>query len=305
MSLFTRLPSELIHTILDNLDPTSFYLCLQTSKVFRKHAAASTKLLRDQLSRIPGQRILPAHATYTANDATELIKLFGSRAMQHLASGTESMSDRKMWSTGADRQVHRKTSQLMLLDGIRMCDQIIMLFEVLGDATVNIYIAQDREEDTLDNDNGKREAKALKPEIVPKLKYIVSTDGLSKYLPECRTHGGQHEVVKVALCNRTLKTEYLMLGVLYRRKRSACECERTKINMRLLLFNLDSSFGPIVIHSLDIVDGEPGIVVAMGLTRSMEALIVMKHPEKDAYRVLTYITKKDENSLGTYFPFRL
>jgi hypothetical protein len=309
MSLFTRLPAELIRTILDTLDPTSFYICLQTSKLFRKHAAASTKLLRDQLSRIPGQRILPAQMTHMANDANALVQLFSTRAVQHLACGTEWMSDKKMWSTGADKKVDRKTSQLVLWKSTSLAEKIVMLLEVMGDATVNIYVALDGEKDMMYRDNRKKEKRTLERELVPRLMHTISPHGLSKHLPECRVHGRQYEVVKVALCPHTslssaegAENGNLMVGVLYKMKICSCECECKEMKMKLLVFRLDRSFGPIVVESFDIVEQKYGIIVAMGLIRSNEALLVMTHHQRDVHRVVTYKIEEDENRLGMHFP---
>lgn len=303
MSLFTRLPAELIRTILDTLDPTSFYICLHTSKLFRKHAAASTKLLRDQLSRIPGQRV-----AHMSNDASALVRIFSARAVQHLACGTEWMSDRKMWSTGADKKVDRKTSQLVLWGSTSLSAKMLMLLEVMGDATVNIYVVLDGEVEMMFNDNRKKGKSSWEREFVPRLINSISPYGLSKHLPECRVHGREYEVVKVALCPYTsplsvegAKNGYLMLGVLYKMKLCSWECECKEMKMKLLVFSLDRSFGPIVVESFDIVEQKFGIIVAMGLICSTEALLVMTHHQRDVHRVVTYKIEEDENRLGTYF----
>jgi len=96
----------------------------------------------------------------------------------------------------------------------------------------------------------------------------------------------------------------LMVGVLYKMKISSwdSECECKKMKMKLLVFRLDRSFGPIVVESFDITDQKDGIVVAMGLIRRNEALLVMTHHQLDVHRVITYKIEEDENRLGMYFP---
>src|SRR5262245_29722574 len=95
MSLLS-LPAELVRQILHTLDPDSFYICLQTTKMFREHALASSKLLLDQLSRMPGQRVIPAHIS---GDPEALLRLFGKTATQHLMNGASQMADMYLWKS--------------------------------------------------------------------------------------------------------------------------------------------------------------------------------------------------------------
>jgi len=107
MSLFEVLPAELISQVLFELDPASFYICLQTSRLFRAHALASTKLIHDQLYRIPGERVFYDNVI---GDANYLLRLFSKRATQHLFNGAEQMADIHVWQ--ASPSMDRKTSCL-------------------------------------------------------------------------------------------------------------------------------------------------------------------------------------------------
>jgi hypothetical protein len=309
MSLFTRLPAELIRTILDTLDPTSFYLCLQTSKLFREHAFASTKLLRDQLSRIPGQRVLPARMAYKANDANALMIMFSTRAKKHLACGAEWMSDKKMWMNGAKNQVDRKASQLVLWGSRSVPNKRVVLFEVMEDATVNVYIVSHEEEKEMlykvDREENKR---TLKREFVPILKHIISPNHLSELLSVCslcNTRWKEYKVVKIAQCPyspqpgpREEENGNLMVGVLYRGRSSSCRCNPQK--MKLLVFRLDPSFGPVIVEAFDVLVQMDDHIVAMELTRTTEAILVVAYGHFGIHRVMAYRIEVDEDTLGMH-----
>ncbi|KAF2644734.1 hypothetical protein P280DRAFT_476737 [Massarina eburnea CBS 473.64] len=102
------LPAELVREILHKLDPESFFTCLQTARIFRQHALVSTNLLRDQLARVPGQRVLPKNVK---NNTQALLELFGKRSTQHLLHGVARMADVHVWRAGLG--IDRKVSGIL------------------------------------------------------------------------------------------------------------------------------------------------------------------------------------------------
>jgi len=82
------LPPEILVLILQNLEPDSFALTLQTCKAVRYHAIKSKQLLLLHLQHVPG---LP----YELNDLSseKLLSLFSHRASKHVRDGAHRMAD--------------------------------------------------------------------------------------------------------------------------------------------------------------------------------------------------------------------
>lgn len=298
MSLFHYLPAELVREVLDTLDPASFYLCLQTSKLFRQHAGASTKLLRDQLSRIPGQRIIPPHM---AGDANTLMREFSRRAAQHLVDGVPWMADRHSWlaSSHADRKMSTlvrwgwdtEGNSIAELDTHPFHNHLVLIEAMSNDATVNVYIVEEY----------------MQCGYCPRLKHIISPHSLSEHLPACGQHHVQYQVLKVAPCMSDPSTKDphnsdLMIAVLYRVQTPSCD-KCSNASMKLLVFRLDATFGPMVIESFEIEEQRDEQVVAMAMTRSTETIIVVRHFQLEVHRVMVYRIEEDETTLGMFCSF--
>jgi hypothetical protein len=114
------LPVELLTLVLFELDPASFYICLQTSRVFRELALENTKLLYYQLSRVPGQRNIQK-GVISNGGRSMLLRLFGKRAAQHLLHGVEQMADVHVWN--APSPIDRNASSLV---NSRLSDRDLM-----------------------------------------------------------------------------------------------------------------------------------------------------------------------------------
>ncbi|KAF1953491.1 hypothetical protein CC80DRAFT_537385 [Byssothecium circinans] len=186
MSLLS-LPPELIRDILHNLDPTSFYNCLQTAKIFRQHALASTSLLHDQLARIPGQRIL---SDSIRRDAKALIKLFGKRATQHLFHDVARTADVHVWE--AERCVDRKLSGILRWTWLEYNWGRIRLPAQVKATEDTLLLCEVKEKAGLINLYGIREGS-------PRLEHCISTDQFSRYLyPPSENVPTEYKIFKIA-----------------------------------------------------------------------------------------------------------
>jgi hypothetical protein len=155
ISLFKMLPVELLTLALFELDPASFYTCLQTSRVFRELALGNTKLLYYQLSRIPGQRNVPKGIIGNGGRSM-LLRLFSQRAAQHLLHGVEQMVDVHVWNASspidgrASSLVNWRLSDRELMANLKQRhfetpspDRPLLFFETKpAEGVVNIYSIQ-------------------------------------------------------------------------------------------------------------------------------------------------------------------
>lgn len=72
--------------------------------------------------------------------------------------------------------------------------------------------------------------------------------------------------------------------------------------MKLLVFDLDRSFGPIVVGVFDVGERDDYNVVAMGLAYDRAAILVLRHCQLGTHKIITYWTEIDaENDSGTRF----
>jgi hypothetical protein len=206
MSLFEVVPAELIAHILLALDPASFYVCLQTSRRFREHALASTKLLHKQLAHIPGQRVSNPAALASAD---VLLRTFSRRAAQHLYNGVEQMVDVHIWY--APPSMDRKISTIVRWKELvypeddcsppkESTHNSLLFIEARPPAgTVNIHSMQEGDS-------------------MLELKYVISTDAVSEHLPAYDKDGtAEYEVAKVSsvVSGKPRQETGLKLAVLY------------------------------------------------------------------------------------------
>ncbi|KAF2244071.1 hypothetical protein BU26DRAFT_569078 [Trematosphaeria pertusa] len=301
MSLVS-LPAELVRQILHTLDPTSFYLCLQTSKLFREHALASKALLFDQLLRIPGPRLREPYTTYSAES---LIRIFGIRATQHLAIGAPWMADRHIWR--ASPCMDRKLSKILRWNlteedehwlGIEritpgpLSRNRLIFAEVVAYGAVNIFSIRKSHKD---DPGGYR----------PMLEHAISQDSLTQYLPPYGSGSDlvhTYRVVKVAGYKSSHRNPPFgsKLAVLYSPILGiASGLPGASYWSRLLCFRLDSQFGPVVIDTFDIETNKGESVAAMAVDSDGNPVIAFRCFEKsmEGYRVYTYKNVEDELTL--------
>ncbi|KAF2687126.1 hypothetical protein K458DRAFT_186123 [Lentithecium fluviatile CBS 122367] len=291
-SLFEVLPAELISQILYHLDPSSFYVCLQTSRQFREHALASTKLLLAQLARVPGERVFD-QAQFIGSEHT-LLLLFSKRAAKHLFNGAEQMADVHVWHAppSMDRKVScivrwkDESRQAQTLKDEQtplknVVDNTLLFLEAQSSAgTVNICSIQD---------GGLT------------IKYVISPYMVSQYLPAYDEKGtAEYKVLKIAAETKHPRWETVSprLAVLYAPKHVSDD--NSHIGMKILCFRLDSQHGPMVTNIHHITAQKNSSVVAMALGSSNEPVIIYRVPDPNlspAYEVVTYRNIFDELTL--------
>lgn len=205
-----QLPPELVLEIMYKLDPASFYICLQTAKLFRQHALASKPLLHAQLQRVPGQRIIPARIN---NNAEALMQLFGKRANQHLFNSAARMADIHRWHP--KQPVDRRISGLLCWKSLsktemrargRISEQemrtegqsILAYCEVRAEAgLVTLYSMQDY---------GVRGH-------IPQIQYIISPKTVTNHLDFYDADGApQYKIMKVVTYRAGIAILYAPLG---------------------------------------------------------------------------------------------
>ncbi|KAF2866008.1 hypothetical protein BDV95DRAFT_612242 [Massariosphaeria phaeospora] len=263
MSLFV-LPAELVREILHTLDPQSFYMCLQTSSVFREHALSSKKLLLEQISRLPGS----PGGVDGANHIKILLQRFGLRAAQHLQTGVEWMADMHVWRPV--KMVDMKRSCIVNRDGPtpsrHSCDYAnpLLFVEVVADATVNVY--------NLEPDHGGYQ---------PQLKHVISP----RSLPDHFSTEEDYEVLGIA-SDMSLIGGPTLLAVLYK--------ERRLPTRQLIMFRLDNDFGPVVVETF--VMDRPDEVVDIVVTGLLPILLFRRIVENYgvSYHCVSYKNESDE-----------
>jgi hypothetical protein len=291
MSLFEVLPAELIAQILFELDPASFYICLQTSRLFRAHALASTKLLHEQLYRIPGERVFYDDVI---SNADYLLKLFGKRATQHLFNGVERMADMHIWR--AAPSMDRKTSCIVRWTDLehekavsrgvllpRDCGYNALLFlEVKSaESIVNIYSIQD---------SGLT------------LKYVISPHMVSQHLPahgECSTYAYTVARVATETEKHIKKSGPPRLAILYAPTHQPLD----PVNdwLVVICFRLEPDHGPMITeiyraHADTCPD--KNAIVDMALNADGNPVIVHRTSIRHStYRVVAYRNRYDETML--------
>ncbi|KAF2115834.1 hypothetical protein BDV96DRAFT_646014 [Lophiotrema nucula] len=290
------LPSELVREILHTLDPQSFFNCLQTSKIFREHALASTSLLKDHLDRIPGTRIVVQNGTL---DTTLLLRMFGQRASQHLLNGSDWRTDLHLFDhLFENKRVDRKNSLLVRTSWpkedwsetytsrgfAQVFSSLMFINVILEDNLVRIFFMES----------------ASRERYLPNLRYVIVPPDVSQFFPSAQEEGSQLEIVKVAPYTPDPSMLFIeghpgpRVGVLYRLKKPDAP-----MLMKLLIFRLDSKFGPVVIEALDIQCNPHQRVVSLAISDQREAVIAWNFRNlKSEFDIVTiYTAEEDKISL--------
>lgn len=296
MSLFD-LPAELVRQILHTLDPTSFYFSLQTSKLFREHALASTRLVIDQLRRIPGQRKIQPDI---ARDATALMRLFGKRTSQHLLHGPEQTADYHTWGTPStvNRKISRlvkwkwnekeyrwKGSSVEIYCAERPFQHSLMFLEVQPRASmINIYSIKAAGQE------GYR----------PELTYVISPEMMRQYLPAYDDKGTDvYHIARVAFeVYDDSPNTGAQLAVLYTPAHPPEDVSTVK--MKVLRFELLSYFGPKVSQIFDIEALPQDRIVSMALDQDANPVILWSNSldtDWSSYVVKIYANWDDPSAI--------
>jgi hypothetical protein len=139
-----NLPPEILELVLINLDPGSFSMMLMTCKSIRANVLASSKLLHEQLLRVPGLRV----DGYKSN--AEVLQAFTQRAACHAFNGVNVLTDtvtyrpesksrdqvqaNQMWTQPKLSQIQRCCYQ--------KCEYGILAATVDAHANIQVYSAR-------------------------------------------------------------------------------------------------------------------------------------------------------------------
>lgn len=292
MTQLFDLPNELIFSVLHMLDPASFYICLQTSTMFRNHALNSKALLNHHISGIPGHALGKLQMEM---DTASLIRLFGKRASQHLRNGAASMADLHTWTVPS--YYERKRSVLLTWppetfpdapDNRRSVPFTNLLSYVLVDrlGTIKVYFV---EHDMQAGD-------------LPRLTHTIPLYCIAK-LSKSKSI---FQVEKVAQCppwafGGTESFTQMQIAVLYRERSST----RRGSPFKLLVFGLDLSFGPILHKYYELECDASVDVDAMTITPRSEILVSYSHRNAEApftHGLWIYdpMAKEEESSIGQF-----
>ena len=253
------LPVELFREILYGLDPASFCICLQTSRLFHQHALSSIDLLVTQILRIPGPW---DESLLRRSSADHLLALFRKNAAKHLKHGSW-MTDMHIWNVSFD--VDSRNSSIMHLEWNacpgthkpRQTQAFVQVQRFL--ATIHIYYIEHH--DTYGS--------------APRLKHIISQESVSNFLPLGGGDPFQCKVLKTATwvpwSDSFLETRTPLLAVLY--------CGRLPLVgeewRRLLILNLDEKFGPTVVEQYTLEGANKSEhVVAMAISSNREPILL-------------------------------
>lgn len=293
MKSLLDLPAELVRTILHTLDPESFYMCLQSSKLFREHACASTSLIYDQIARVPGRWAIPVDCT---GDRALLVREFCRRAAKHLKSGSTWMSDVHVWRSSPT--VDRKNSFIGKLwwndwarrDSDGKWHHFAFVEVRPHDTSVLVYFIEDHSTDMRN--------------WCPRLKYVISASSLSEHFQTKDGEPSEYEIIKVAPFIPEIGTKYdsqrCHIAVLYRARLADCTC--SSVWMKLLVFSLDDTFGPIVIETFDLQRNKDDHIISMAMSGHCQPVIIYtchNSPiEYQSYKVVAYTIEQDQVTLG-------
>ncbi|KAF2190922.1 hypothetical protein K469DRAFT_719881 [Zopfia rhizophila CBS 207.26] len=292
--LLLDLPAELVRQVLHSLDPESFYMCLQTSKLFRAHAINSSSLLRDQLARVPGQRSIEID---TSTDADALVKVFSKRAAQHLLHGGSWLADLRVWrpTSRVDWKKCTIVPHSTLPWDYNQQNFYLTFIEVRSeDATIRIHFVEK-------NHTG---------EYRPRLQHVISSHCLPQYFPIAGEQFVRYEILKVAIYEPSIKDledsdelPFRQLAVLYRANLTTSICSSTL--MKLIMFRLDADFGPRVVRTFDMTGSKAEEAVALAISSSCLPVILYRsyrHIDSPIarYRITTFRNEFDECTLGKH-----
>jgi hypothetical protein len=290
-----NLPAEIVRNILYALDPDSFYICLQTSKLFREHALLSADLLHHHISRIPGRKL--ARGT-VPSDPAALLRVFGTRAAQHLEHGAPWMADVHLWRPGED--LDTRNSSLVWFRSMLFMPRArpdppkkgwgrpAFLEIHKTDATVRVYMI---------------EREVLGRNYRPRLRHVIAPNIVYGYFPTIDGHLYQLEVVKaVPFTPDEDQTGFgfnLFVAVLYRLKAQQCNCDT--VYTKVVIFELDNNFGPVIRRTIELRSRER--VVAMAVSGTSEPVVVYRSDSPKlfgytGYRLAKYSNHYDEMGTG-------
>jgi hypothetical protein len=269
-------------------------MCLQTSKLFREHALASTSLLYDQIARIPGRWEIPLDCT---SNGAFLIREFSRRAAKHLKAGSPWMSDVHVWRSSP--RVDRKNSFIGKLwwDDNSRRDR--------GGKSHNLAFVEVRPHDTsvfvyfVEEGHGSDRGNWH-----PRLKHVISATSLSEHF---QTKDGdllEYEIVKVApfVPHTTSASDPYTprIAILYRARLSDCTCNN--VWMKLLVFRLDNTFGPIVIETFNLQSNKNDHITAMAMSGYCEPVVLYQRQDLSvscqSYKVVAYTIEHDHIARG-------
>jgi hypothetical protein len=287
MSLFTILPPELIAQILRELDPASFYICLQTSPQFRDHALASARLLLRQLARIPGPRIFYSNIEY---DAVDLLKTFSQGAAQHLFNGVEHMADVDVWLAPAkmDRKISCIVRPYMsVFDDFyedrddwlsRNARQMLLFIEARpAEGIVNVHTIQE---------SGLTLAHVVSPYTINQYLPAIDEDGIFRY-----------EILRIAVgCSQTRLKGSPCVAILYRAKHSSKDKDTTQA--KVVRFQLDHETGPMVTEIYNMEFSRETTIIAFALNSDLNPVIAFRNRHLcTGFGVTSYRNEIDELTL--------
>lgn len=278
--MLLKLPPELLKQILHTLDPDSFYACLLTSKTFRAHALNSTKLVKDQIEKVPGGEL---------STCNSLVKEFCIRAIKSLDHGG---------ATLADVHAFRPTSRVDW-----NLSTIVNCCESLGDP--HPYVIEVKNENEVINIYTISEKQ--KRDFQPKLLHVIPTDFMLQYFPIDDSSHQRYRILKVAVCEQSVGfqphcTSELCekrIAVLYSACHKRCWC--SKVSMKLVIFEFDPSLGPKVMTTFDISCARNQQVVGMAVSRENKPFVLYRWFEESGvirHKFAAYNNVTDEATEG-------
>lgn len=239
------LPAEILQHVLYLLDPSSFYLCLLTNKIFRQHALQSKRLLLHHLDQIPGKRGFPHRVL---KDAALLLSVFGKRAAKQLSHGASRMANTHVWETYLS--LDRNLSDIVPWYDNTVCKECVQTTSNIGRVTSKssersaILEVHAAARSLKIHDSGQ----SLRNNERPRKSYLISSRFLSNLLS---THDQNiledHRIVQIAWkgsCRGRQCASTPTLAVLLSRPFLA--------GMVCVIISVDPDFGPIIQANYDI-----------------------------------------------------
>lgn len=281
------LPAEIIRAILYELDPADLYICLLTSKLFRDHALNSTHLLLAQISRVPG--LGPQNRDGLS--ATDLLRIFGTRATRHLRHGVQ-MANVHSWRS--EEKTSKERSMILRLPNANSDAwflDTLAYFRIQDDASVHVYTI-----DFSEDEYGRAEYK-------PTLKHIITPYSIHRRYP-CRD-GLDHTIEVLKIASHPGSFDYWnqpLIAVLYRVTRRDRHGVRHSWRT-IIIFALDWDFGPVVLDTLSTEPqlAKPEKVSAMAVSRTGVVVVVSrKHDDLLDHQVSFYWKWEDKETHGAY-----
>jgi hypothetical protein len=139
-----NLPPEILELVLVNLDPSSFSIMLMTCKSIRANVLASSKLLHQQLLRVPGLRIDDPKTN------VEVLQAFTQRAAYHALNGANVLVDTVTYRPKPSAPVQIRTNKIWPQPKLsqiqrccyQKCEYGIVAATVDAHANIQVYSAR-------------------------------------------------------------------------------------------------------------------------------------------------------------------